>query len=196
MIRTGVFGGSFNPIHKGHLAVATSAVNQNLVDETWILVSPHNPLKVHDHLLDDDFRLKLAKQATEDCPKVSISDFEFHLPRPSYTIHTLEKLSKAYSERQFSLIIGADNWIEFHRWYHYKEILDRYSIIIYPRENSPVVKDNLPDNVTLLDLPLYPISSTAIRERLRRNESASEWLPEEVERELQSYLREHPQTWQ
>ena len=89
-----------------------------------------------------------------------------------------------------------DTLLFYAEFQHYKEILDRYSIIIYPRENSPVVKDNLPDNVTLLDLPLYPISSTAIRERLRRNECASEWLPEAVERELQSYLREHPQTWQ
>jgi nicotinate-nucleotide adenylyltransferase len=196
MIRTGIFGGSFNPIHKGHLAVAESAINCGLVDETWLMVSPQNPLKVQTQLLPDSFRLKLAKLATKTIPNVTVSDFEFHLSRPSYTIHTLNELKKAYPERNFSLIIGADNWAEFQRWYHYKDILDNYPIVVYPRDGFPINNVDLPNNVTLLETSLYNVSSTKIREAIKAKKSASRWLPEAVEKELSAFLKQHPQIWE
>jgi tRNA threonylcarbamoyladenosine biosynthesis protein TsaB len=122
-IKTGIFGGSFNPIHMGHLALANYLCEYNGLDEIWFLVSPHNPLKQQTDLWDDNLRLELVKLAIADYPKFRASDFEFHLPRPSYTIHTLDALHKAYPNREFTLIIGADNWLLFPRWYKAEEAL-------------------------------------------------------------------------
>ena len=134
MKKVGIFGGSYNPIHIGHLALANYLCEFGDLDEVWFMVSPQNPFKAHSSdLWDDNLRLELVRLAVEDYPKLQASDFEFHLPRPSYTIHTLDALQEAYPDHEFSLIIGEDNWQCFGRWYRGEEIARETPIIVYPR---------------------------------------------------------------
>jgi nicotinate-nucleotide adenylyltransferase len=165
-IRTGVFSGSFNPIHIGHLALANYLCEYGFLDEVWFLVTPHNPLKDETGLWDDDFRLELTQLAVGDYPKFKVSDFEFHLPRPSYTVHTLAALKKAYPEHDFTLIIGSDNWEIFPQWFQPETIIEQFSILIYPRLGYPIDASSLPDSVQLVDAPIFDISSTEIRKAL------------------------------
>ncbi|MCR5139987.1 MAG: nicotinate (nicotinamide) nucleotide adenylyltransferase [Bacteroidaceae bacterium] len=133
-MKIGIFGGTFNPIHLGHTALASYICNLGLVDEVWLMVSPQNPFKRDHQLLDEAIRLRLATLAVRDFPRLRASDFEFHLPRPSYTYVTLQELSRAYPDDAFSLIIGADNWDAFPKWRNANDILAHYPIIVYPRE--------------------------------------------------------------
>lgn len=188
MILTGIFGGSFNPIHKGHIAIAEKVCQNKMVDELWLLVSPQNPLKTNQELLDDQFRLELALTATRNHPNIKVSDFEFHLPHPSYMYNTLQELKRAYPEREFILIIGADNWEIFNKWYRYQDILKEHSIIVYPRPGYDINEEELPDNVHFLSMPLYDISSTEIRKKIIRKEKVSAYLDEEVEKKLMLFL--------
>lgn len=162
----GIFSGSFNPIHIGHLALANYLCEYEGLDEVWFMVSPHNPLKEEAELMDDNLRLELVKLAVEDYPKFRASDFEFHLPRPSYTVHTLDKLKETYPEHTFFLIIGSDNWALFPRWYQSERILAENPILIYPRPGFPVDVISLPNNVKLANSPVFEISSTFIRQAL------------------------------
>lgn len=124
MKRTGIFGGSFNPIHCGHIALAKEILRQTTLDEIWLMVSPQNPLKREaSDLLDDDLRFQLAQKALADVEGVIACDYEFHLPIPSYTWTTLQHLRKDYPDHEFTLLIGGDNWERFTRWYHWKDIL-------------------------------------------------------------------------
>lgn len=161
-IRTIIFGGSFDPIHVGHTALAAEALRQNLADEVWFMVSPLNPHKQGQQLTPEEKRLAMVQLAIEDEPRFKASDFEFTLPRPSYTLHTLQALEAAYPERTFLLLIGADNWEKFDRWYRGDLILERYPIIVYPRGNEQ--QPLLPQGVEWLSSRLYDISSTQIRE--------------------------------
>ena len=165
-IRTGIFGGSFNPIHIGHLALANYLCEYGEVDEVWFLVSPQNPFKQQQNLLDDTSRLRLVKASVAGYPHFHASDFEFSLPKPSYTVHTLEKLSEAYPDRDFYLIIGADNWAAFDRWKAPEEILAKHHLLVYPRRGYDINKDTLPQNVKAVDTPLLEVSSTFIRQCL------------------------------
>ena len=187
-IRTGIFGGSFNPIHKGHIALAGQIVQSGLVDEIWLMVSPQNPLKENKDLWNDQFRLHLARLAVADCPSIRVSDFEFGLSRPSYTYNTLRALRKAYPQRSFSLVVGADNWNCFHKWMNYDEILKEYPIIVYPRAGFTTNTSEAPKNVAFLHLQLYPVSSTEIRQKLERGEDVSQWLDPNVEKECRKAL--------
>lgn len=159
-----VFGGSFNPVHYGHVAIARGVVESGLADEVWLMVSPRNPLKDEADLMPDDRRLALVREAVKDIDHVEACDFEMHMTKPSYTYLTLRRLRKAFPAAQFSLLIGADNWLIFHNWKNYKEILRTTPIIIYPRTGSPIDAAALPPNVKYLDMPLYNISSTEVRE--------------------------------
>lgn len=165
-IRTGIFGGSFNPIHIGHLALANYLCENDEVDEIWFLVSPQNPFKQNMTLLDDNIRLCLVKAAIEGYPKFHASDFEFSLPKPSYTVNTLEKLSETYPEREFYLIIGADNWAVFDKWKSPEKILSNHHILVYPRKGYEINSESLPINVKAVDTPILEISSTFIRESI------------------------------
>ena len=177
MIRTAIFGGSFNPIHNGHVRLAQKIVEQGWVDELWLMVSPQNPLKQQHGLLDEKIRLDLARRAVSDIPGVEACDFEFHLERPSFTWKTLEALRIAYPGREFSLVIGGDNWEIFPKWAHYEEILAQCPLIIYPREGYTVNPSDLPVTAHLIEAPLFPWSSTQIREALIKGDDVGEMLP-------------------
>ncbi len=165
MTVTGLYGGSFNPIHEGHVRLSRAIVETGMVDELWLLVSPQNPLKADQEMLADEARLELAQMAVQNEEKIRVSDFEFHLPRPSYMVHTLQELRRTYPEREFVLVIGADNWERFPRWYHHEEILAHHRLIIYPRPGCTL--QNLPANAQVADTPLIDISSTEIREKIQ-----------------------------
>lgn len=161
---TGIYGGSFNPVHEGHVRLAKALADSKIVDEIRLLVSPQNPFKVDTRLLDDDRRLHLARLAVRDVPGVEVCDREFSLPRPSYMYNTLTALSREHPDREFVLVIGADNWKRFPDWYRSKDILSAYRIIIYPRPGFSL--QSVPQNVTIADTPLLDISSTEIRRRI------------------------------
>lgn len=181
MIRTGIYGGSFNPIHRGHIELGNFICRNHYVDELWFVVSPQNPFKKQaDDLLDDRKRLALAQAAVEEYPWLKICDVEFRMPRPSYMYKTLEKLTADYPDRQFILIIGADNWLAFDHWAEYRTLLERYEILIFPRTGSPVAAETLPKHVTLLPSPIIDISATEIRDIIRRGGDASALLPPPV----------------
>jgi len=177
-IRTGIYGGSFNPIHNGHIALARQMIESGLMDEVWFMVSPLNPFKKEQSdLLSDELRLEMTKLALEGEPKMIAQDFEFHLPKPSYTWQTLKALSDVYPERQFVLIIGGDNWQLFDRWFHYEDILNNYSLVVYPREGINIDVNSLPNNVKLLNAELYPISSTQVRKNIKEGKPVDDLIP-------------------
>ncbi len=187
-MRIGIFGGSFNPIHLGHTALAAYICEQGLVDEVWLMVSPQNPLKQDLTLLDENERLAMAQLAVAPYPMLRACDFEFTLPRPSYTYHTLQALRTAYPEHEFSLIIGEDNWNNFHRWYRGDDIVRETPIIVYPRssensEHSESTKELSTFNFQLSileDPPLLPYSSTEIRHRITTGQDTSHMLHPDV----------------
>lgn len=170
MKKVGLFGGSFNPIHCGHVAIARAAMAQCPLDEVWLMVSPQNPLKQEADLLDDGLRYEMAQKALEGIEDVIACDYEFHLPKPSYTWNTLQNLSKDYPDHSFSLLIGGDNWAHFERWRHWKDILRQYNVIVYPRDNY----------CGTIDVPLLPVSSTEIRQRVRAGENISGLVPDNI----------------
>ena len=183
-----LFGGSFNPIHIGHIALAREVLQQGLADEVWFNVSPRNPLKAASVLADDNLRLRLVEQAIADERGMRACDIEFSLPKPSYTWHTLEALWEKYPDRQFSLLIGADNWAVFPQWYRHDDILRRCPLIVYPREGYPIDAASLPPSVKLLETGLYPVSSTQIRQRVAQGESIHGLVPASIEPQvLQAY---------
>lgn len=177
--RIGLFGGSFNPIHGGHLAIARAALEQCGLDEVWLMVSPQNPLKQQSDLLDDSLRFEMAQKALEGINGVKACDYEFRLPKPSYTWNTLQQLSKDFPDHRFCLLIGGDNWAHFERWRHWKDILRHYDVVVYPRDEF----------AGTIDLPLINVSSTEIRQKVRAGERISGLVPERVETLVEQYYR-------
>lgn len=173
---TGVYGGSFNPIHLGHTGMASEIVGQGLVDEMWLIVSPQNPLK-DNGLWDDALRLELAQIATASLESIFVSDVEFSMPKPNYMIRTLQTLSAQHPDREFVLVIGMDNWECFQRWYMWEEILKQYRIIVLPRQsdddNESVQHAPTTDakGVTFVNTQLINLSSTWIRSQIESNPS-------------------------
>lgn len=185
-LKTGIFSGSFNPIHIGHLALANYLCEFEGLDEVWFMVSPQNPLKEQAGLLPDELRLELVQLAIDGYPRFRASDFEFHLPRPSYTVHTLDKLKLTYPERDFCLIIGSDNWIVFNQWRESERILAENELLIYPRPGFPVDASSLPANVRLASSPVFEISSTFIRQALKEGKDVRYFLHPAVYERLKS----------
>jgi len=180
MMKIGLYPGSFNPMHIGHLALANWIVEFTEIDEVWFLVTPQNPLKDEADLLDNDFRLRMARVAVDNYPRFKVSDFEFGLPRPSYTLYTLDKIQEAYPDHVFHLIIGADNWQSFDRWKDPALLLERYSVMIYPRLGYPIEIGSDRPNVKVVDAPIFDISSTFIRQSLAAGKDVRFFLPEKV----------------
>lgn len=178
--RTVIFGGSFDPIHTGHVALAKEVIDKNIADEVWFMVSPLNPHKQDRELTDENQRLQMVEIAVERERGLSACDFEFKMPRPSYTLHTLEALEREYPERSFSLLIGADNWEKFDKWYKSDEIKARYPIIVYPRGNNNM--PSLPKGVKWLTAELHEISSTEIRRNIAAGtfSTIEKWLSPKV----------------
>ena len=189
-LKTGIFSGSFNPVHIGHLALANYLCEYEELDEVWFMVSPQNPLKAGTELWPDDLRLRLVELATEEYPRFRSSDFEFHLPRPSYSVHTLEKLHETYPERDFYLIIGSDNWARFDRWYQSERIIKENRILIYPRPGFPVNENGLPETVRLVHSPTFEISSTFIRQALDEKKDVRYFLHPKVWEYIREYIRQ------
>ncbi len=173
----GIFGGSFNPVHKGHIFVARQVLKLTTVEEIWFMVTPHNPFKKHDDMIDDNLRLEMTREALRNEEGMFCSDYEFHLPQPSYMWNTLQSLSKDYPDDTFVLIIGADNWLRFHEWRNYEDILARHEVIIYPRRGYETDAASLPKGVTLLNPPLCDISASEIRKRLSEGKNVKEMAP-------------------
>jgi nicotinate-nucleotide adenylyltransferase len=177
----GIFSGSFNPVHIGHLMLANFVTEYTAIDEVWFVVSPHNPLKKSADLLCEDLRYEMMKLALIDFPKMKASDFEFSLPRPSYTVDTLAALRRCFPEHTFSLIIGGDNWGNFAKWKDFQTIIEQHKLYVYPRLHAlPVVSEALISNVEILDSPIIEISSTFIRKSIRDGKNLKAFLPEKV----------------
>ena len=165
MAKIGIYGGSFNPVHWGHVGLAEWIVAHTDLDEVWLMVTPNNPLKDPKILADEQVRLGQVRAAIAGKKGLVASDFEFHLPRPTYTAETLRVLRAAYPEHDFTLIIGEDNLAIFDKWREYDYILANYRVFVYPRKGCPSVEKDYGDNVHILrEAPLYDISSTEIRE--------------------------------
>lgn len=180
--RIGIFGGSFNPIHVGHIAIARQLLRLARLDEVWFLVSPLNPFKTAaTDLLDDDRRLLMAQQALEGDAHLKASDYEFRLPKPSYTYNTLQHLKADYPDNEFVLIIGADNWLAFDRWAHPDYILSNFDIAVYARPDCPIDSNALPFRVHLYNMGLFDISSTLIRARVHQGLSVTGMVPAAIE---------------
>lgn len=183
-MKIGIFGGSFNPIHNGHVALCKAFLEQCGIDEVWLMVSPQNPLKQNVALLDDNQRFLLTKKALEGDSRIKACDYEFHLPRPSYTWNTLQSLDKDFPQHRFTLLIGGDNWACFDRWYRGEDIVANYNIAVYPRSGSQIEVSSLPSNVKLINTPLFDISSTEIRERVKQGLSIDGMVPESIEDDI------------
>ena len=185
MLRIGLFGGSFNPIHCGHVAIASWIVEQKLVDEVWLMISPQNPLKQVSDLMPETQRMELAELALKDIESVKACDFEWKLPRPSYTWSTLCALRQEFPDVEFSLIIGGDNWVNFHKWANTDLILATTPILVYPRPGCDINTNQLPPNVKILtNTPTFPYSSTQVREALSAGTIPTDMLPEAVAKRL------------
>lgn len=184
-MRIGLFGGSFNPVHNGHVALGRAMLAQMHLDEVWYMVSPQNPLKQGaDDLAPEEARLHLVDIALGEYPQLKASDYEFCLPRPSYTWDTLQHLQRDYPQHRFVLIIGGDNWACFDRWAHHEDILREYEIAIYPREGVYINKEELPEKVHQVNVPLVNVTSTMLREMIRKGEDITAYVPEKVAEEL------------
>lgn len=173
---TGLFFGSFNPVHNGHLKIAQYLLDQGYCRRIWFVVSPHNPLKSDRSLLDGQKRLEIVKAAIGEDMRMQACDIEFGMPKPSYTYATLQLLRKKWPEEKFALIMGEDNLRNFHQWRNAKEIAENYRILVYPRKGV-VASGLMWENLLLVDAPLADISSTEIREMLKEGRDISPYVP-------------------
>ena len=179
--RIGLFFGSFNPIHIGHLIIANAIAENTDLEKIWFVVSPQNPLKSGKGLLHEQDRYDMVKVAIADNHKLDVSDVEFHLPKPSYTINTLTHLAEKFPTRRFSVIIGGDNLANFSQWKNHDQILEHYGLYVYPRPGVTNDEVRRHRNVTMVEAPLLDISATYIRSCVKANKSIRYLVPEAVE---------------
>jgi nicotinate-nucleotide adenylyltransferase len=181
-MKIGLYFGTFNPIHVGHLIIANHFAEYSGLDQIWMVVTPHNPLKNKQTLLDDYQRLQLVFLATEDYPKIKPSDIEFKLSQPNYTVNTLAHLQDKYPEHEFSLIMGEDNLKTLHKWKNHEVILENHEIYVYPRISSEEENMEMKSHpkVHIIDAPIVEISSTFIRNNIKKGKNIQPLLPSKV----------------
>ena len=179
-MKIGLFFGSFNPVHCGHMVIAGYFSEFTDLDQVWFIVSPHNPLKQKDTLLQDYHRMTLVKIAIGDNRKLKASDIEFKLARPSFTIHTLAHLSEKFPSYKFVLILGSDNLQSFHKWKNYEQILEQFELYVYPRKDLSGGELATHPKVKIIAAPVMEISSTFIREAIKNKKNIRYMLPEKV----------------
>lgn len=185
-MKVGLFFGSFNPIHIGHMVLVNYMLEYTDLDKIWFVVSPHNPLKNKSSLLDERHRLQMVRIAVEDNNRLKASNVEFKLPQPSYTVNTLAYLKEEYPDADFALIMGEDNLENFHKWKNYEEILRYHQLYVYPRHGSVNIELSRHKNVKLVPAPRMEISSTMIRNSIREKKDLRYFVPEAVWK----YMRE------
>lgn len=180
--RIGIFGGSFNPIHVGHILLARQLCQLARLEQVWLMVSPQNPLKQgNTDLLDDQLRYQLARLALRGEEHIVACNYELHLPKPSYTWNTLQHLKADYPQFTFVLLVGGDNWTNFHRWYRADDILRDHEMVVYPRRGSQTDLSTLPPNVTIVKTELLDISSTQIRQLCSASQIIRGLVPQVIE---------------
>ena len=181
-MKVGLYFGSFNPIHIGHLIIANHLVEYSDLDQVWFVVTPHNPFKKKSSLLDNYQRLEMVYRATKDYTKLKPSDIEFNLPQPNYTINTLAHLDEKYPENEFALIMGEDNLKSFHKWKNYEIILENHHIYVYPRISNNKIETRFDSHkkIYLIDAPIMELSSTFIRKSIKAGKNVKPMLPEFV----------------
>ncbi len=179
-MKTGLFFGTFNPVHIGHMIIAQYMLAHSDLDEIWFVVTPHNPFKEKRTLLDDRQRLHMVRLAIGDNVHFRASDIEFSLPQPSFTVNTLAHLEEKYPERKFGLIMGADNLASFHKWKNHEAILATCNLYVYPRPGAKESRFETDSRVHKIDAPIMEISSTRIREAVKNQKDVSYMLPKDV----------------
>lgn len=181
-MKVGLYFGTFNPIHIGHLIIANHMAEYSGLDQVWLVVTPHNPHKKKSTLLDDHHRLHMVFLATEDYPKLKPSDVEFRLPQPNYTVHTLAHLQEKFPTHEFSLIMGEDNLNSLHKWKNYEVIVQNHDIYFYPRIHPEPLNTELQNHPRIhrVDAPVMEISSTAIRNGIKVGKNIMPMLPHKV----------------
>ncbi|MDG1099498.1 MAG: nicotinate (nicotinamide) nucleotide adenylyltransferase [Bacteroidia bacterium] len=179
-MKVGLYFGSFNPIHKGHIAVAEYMQSKAKMDEVWLVVSPQNPFKNKESLIDESLRIKMVSLAIEGNPALKACDVEFSLKKPSYTFNTLSKLKEMHPSHSFSIIMGADNLEFLNNWYRITDILEQYPMHVYQRNNE-ILKSPIQGDFTYHNAPQINISSTDIRHKIRSNASIKDLVSQKVE---------------
>ena len=179
-MKIGLYFGSFNPIHIGHLAIANYIVEFSDIEQLWFMVSPQNPLKQQATLLADHHRYEMVYLAIEEYPKFRASNFEFSLPKPSYTINTLTHLQEKYPMHEFVLIMGSDSLETLHKWKNYELLLEKYSIIVYPRPDYKKCEFENHPHVSMFEAPLMEISASFIRNSIKSGKNIKAFLPPKV----------------
>ena len=181
-MKVGLYFGTFNPIHVGHLTIANHLAEYSDLDKIWFVVTPHSPFKKKSSLLDNRQRYEMVYRATEDYLKLEPSDIEFNLPQPNYTINTLTYLKEKYPDYEFALIMGEDNLKSFHKWKNYELILDHHDIYVYPRisEGTIDTQFNTHSKIKKIDAPIMELSSTFIRKSIKEGKNVRPMLPEHV----------------
>ncbi|MEO8412121.1 MAG: nicotinate (nicotinamide) nucleotide adenylyltransferase [Ginsengibacter sp.] len=185
-MKIGLYFGSFNPVHVGHLIIASHIANSTMLEQVWFVISPHNPLKKEATLLNEHHRKHLIDVSIEGEKKLKTSSIEFKLPKPSYTIDTLTYLSEKFPEHHFSIIMGSDSYSNINRWKNYAVLLKNYEIYIYERPGFKI-KENTAANITILKAPLLEISSTRIRELIQAKKSIRFLVPDMVKEEIEKH---------
>ncbi|GAB3732207.1 nicotinate (nicotinamide) nucleotide adenylyltransferase [Spirosoma lituiforme] len=180
-MKIGLFFGSFNPIHVGHLIIANTMATTTDLEQVWFVVSPQNPFKKTKSLLHEFDRLDMVERAIADNSRLKATNIEFSMPKPSYTIDTLTRLSEKYPQHSFRLIMGEDNLEQFANWKNYDKVLEYYGLYVYPRPKSKESPFKIHPNVRLVEAPLLDISATFIRENIRTNRSIRYMVPDVVE---------------
>lgn len=180
-----LYFGSFNPIHVGHLIIAQAVLKESAVDKVWFVVSPQNPFKKAEGLLPESQRYYLAQLATEDNPRFFVSNIEFGMAKPNYTIDTLVYIQEKYPDKTFSLLMGGDNLSNFHKWKNADKIIEKHQLYVYRRSQMGATKYDDHEQVKFLDVPLMDISSTYIRECIRNKHSIQYLVLDKVREEIE-----------